>query len=154
MEENIQKRSLGIVALILGAVAYIASFSLSAVFDIDIFRELAAGESISANLRERLIVSAIIGGVACLFFLVGAPTALGSHHRRSSRAAAISLALLPIERAAMLWVRYYVYCLSSVSSRAIRERFVANSGTLEWIVIAMTLALGAIAFALRHAKEY
>lgn len=154
MEENKLKRALGIAALTLGAALYIISFSLSTPFDIDIFRDVASGNGISANLRKRLIISAIFGGAACLLFLVGAPTAFGRRHRRSSRAVAISLALLPIERAAMLWVRYYVYCLSSVSSRAIRERFVTNSGTLEWIVIVLTLVLGVIAFASRHAKEY
>lgn len=154
MEENKQKRALGIALLTLGLLMYIISFSLSAVFDIDILRKVASGVGLSARVHNRLIASAILGGISCLLFLVGAPTAFGRRHGRSSRAAAMSLALLPIERAAMLWVRYYVYCLSSVSSRAIKERFVANSGTLEVILIVMTLALGAIAFASRHAKEY
>lgn len=154
MEENKIKRAIGIAALALGVIAYILCFAHSADFDIDLFRSVVSGVGISARIRHRLAVSAVFGLASILLFSAGAPIAFGKRHRRSSRAMAISLALLPIERAAMLALRYYVYCLSSVSSKAIRERFVANSGTLEWIVILLTLALGAIAFASRHTKEY
>lgn len=154
MEENKIKRAIGIAALVFGAIAYIMCFAHSADFDIDVFRSVVSGVGISARIRQSLAVSAVFGIAAVLLFSVGAPIAFGKRHRRSSRAMAISLALLPIERAAMLALRYYVYCLSSVSSKAIRERFVANSGTLEWIVILLTLSLGAIAFASRHTKEY
>ena len=145
---------LSLISLLIFAVLLIAAYASSSVMTGSVFRRLAAGGRLNARERADIMRAAICGLLSVAAVFPGVLGLCGRTHLRSALSGAISLALLPIERAVMLALRYYVYCRSSISSSAIRERFVGNSYTLEAVVLTLTLLFGMLAFFSKRATEY
>lgn len=152
--KRVMVRALSLISLLIFALLLIVAYASSSVMTGSVFRRLAAGGRLHDYESADLLRAAICGVLSVAAVFPGVLGLCGRTHLRSALSGAISLALLPIERAVMLALRYYVYCRSSISSSAIRERFVSNSYTLEAVLLALTLLFGLLAFFSKRASEY
>lgn len=152
--KRVTVRALSLISLLIFAVLLIIAYASSSVMTGGVFRRLASGGRLHDYEKADILRAAICGALSIAAVFPGVLGFCGRAHLRSALSGAISLALLPVERAVMLALRYYVYCRSSVSSTAIRERFVDNSYTLEAVLLTLTLIFGVLAFFSKRASEY
>lgn len=154
MKKKFPKKALGVGFVAIFAICYILAVKSSSVLTDDVFRAIAAGGTLSDRQTDRLRFAVTLGILSIIFAAVGVMLLCGRTHRRSGRAAALTLSAMPVWRGCAILLRYYIFCGSSISSRAIRERFAANSHTLEWVMLFVIVGVGAVAFFSRYAKEY
>ncbi len=113
------------------------------------------GVIISPTADKRKIVAALLSALLAIPCAVLSMIFIsGRGHRGSVAAGAVTLSLIPLWRLFSIFIRWQVFCRSSIGSEGIRERFVKNSFSLEVIVILLIVGIGAVAFFSRRASEY
>lgn len=154
MKKKFSKTAFGVIFLAFFAASYLLCVRHSSRLSDDVFRRIASGGTLGGYLRTMLLVAAGFGILSIIFAVCGVALLCGRSHKRSGRAAVLTLSAMPIWRFAAIGLRYYIFCGSNIASRAIRERFAANSHTLEWVMLAVIVGVGAVAFFSRYSKEY
>lgn len=104
------------------------------------------GEIWEGPLPMTLLQKGMILLALCLGLILSARLMMSKgNHTKSRNRLTLTLALLPTEAAAFFGLRYYVKCLSSLSSDRMKEVFLNNSVILEVVMMILTLSIGLIA---------
>lgn len=106
----------------------------------------ADGEVYEGLLPGKLLLYGMILLALCLGLILAVRLVMGGgDHKKSRNRMTLIFALLPTEGAAFFGLRYYVKCLSSISSDRMKDVFINNSVILEVVVMILTVAVGLFA---------